>query len=276
MAQTDMKSSEKRIAVNRHLMTRVVIIISLVIIAAFLASPPWSILDKADLVGYAICHRLPERSFHLGGRQLPLCARCSGTFLGALLGLATLWLRGRRRAGALPPTGVLIILAGFIALMGIDGLNSYMTLFPNAPHLYEPSNILRLTTGTLNGLAQSAIVYPIFSFTLWREAGPQRSIQGFRELAILLALDALLVLIIQAQIDFLLYPLAILSVLGVLIMLTLINTMIVLIIIRRESMATTWHEALIPLLLGLVATSFEIGIMDLMRILLTQRMNLPL
>ncbi|MGH1364041.1 MAG: DUF2085 domain-containing protein [Calditrichia bacterium] len=30
------------------------------------------------------CHRLPERSFFFRGKQLPLCARCSGLLVGCL------------------------------------------------------------------------------------------------------------------------------------------------------------------------------------------------
>ena len=35
------------------------------------------------LVGSLICHQLPERSFHLDGYQLPVCARCLGIYAGA-------------------------------------------------------------------------------------------------------------------------------------------------------------------------------------------------
>jgi uncharacterized membrane protein len=34
-------------------------------------------------VGSLLCHQLPERSFHLGGAQLPVCARCVGLYVGA-------------------------------------------------------------------------------------------------------------------------------------------------------------------------------------------------
>ena len=44
----------------------------------------------------------------------------------------------------LPPLPVLLVLIGFIGLMGIDGVNSYSHFFPNAPHLYEPRNWMRL------------------------------------------------------------------------------------------------------------------------------------
>jgi len=84
-----------------------------------------------------------------------------------------------------------------------------------------------------------------------------------------------MVLIVQAEPAFLLYPLAILSTLGVLIMLTAVNTMIILIVTRRENMATTWLDALLPLSLGLLATLAEIAGMDLFRLALTQQLGLP-
>lgn len=249
--------------------------IALLIIAVVLLAPPYSLLGKCDAVGYAICHRIPERSFHLAGRPLPLCARCTGTYLGALIGFVTIWVLGHRRASNLPPTKVLVLLGIFIVSMGVDGVNSYLSFFPNAPRLYEPSNLLRLITGILNGLALSVIVLPVFNFTLWREASPRRSIRNFREMAVAVALAAVMVLIVQAELDFLLYPLAIVSTLGVLVMLTAVNTMIILIVTRWENRAETGLDAFLPLSLGLLATLAEIVGMDLFRLALTQQLGLP-
>ena len=33
--------------------------------------------------GSHICHQRPERSFHIGGRQMPVCARCTGLYVSA-------------------------------------------------------------------------------------------------------------------------------------------------------------------------------------------------
>ncbi len=34
-------------------------------------------------IGSVICHQRPERSFHLWSVQLPVCARCTGIYVGA-------------------------------------------------------------------------------------------------------------------------------------------------------------------------------------------------
>ena len=37
--------------------------------------------------GALICHQQPARSFHLDGAQYPVCARCMGLYVGAVLGV---------------------------------------------------------------------------------------------------------------------------------------------------------------------------------------------
>jgi hypothetical protein len=58
----------------------------LLVAAPFLAAPVASVLYAA---GSLICHQLPERSFHLQGFQLPVCARCLGIYGGAAVGSVT-------------------------------------------------------------------------------------------------------------------------------------------------------------------------------------------
>ena len=232
-------------------------------------------LDILSLFGAGVCGQIPSHSFVIGGRLLPLCARCTGTYLGALLGFLGLAALRRWRASGLPPSGVLASLVSFIVLWGIDGLNSFLNLLPNAPHFYEPHNLWRLITGILQGQALSIIVYPIFNFLLWKETDTERVIRNWRELGYLLIPAALLVWIVQTQASFLLYPVAALSILGVLAMLTLVNTMIVLIVTRREGKAESWRDAGLPLLLGLLATLLELSGLGLLHFALIQRVALP-
>jgi uncharacterized membrane protein len=88
------------------------------------------LLNGSDWMGYAVCHRITERSFVINGRQFPLCARCSGMYLGVILVFLTLWLGGRLRWGALPRWPILLALLGFVAVMGLDGINSYLHFSP--------------------------------------------------------------------------------------------------------------------------------------------------
>jgi uncharacterized membrane protein len=46
-----------------------------------------------------ICHQRPERSFHLGSVQMPVCARCTGLYVGAALALPLATVIGSGLAG---------------------------------------------------------------------------------------------------------------------------------------------------------------------------------
>jgi uncharacterized membrane protein len=251
-----------------------VVALAVFVIIFFIQLPPTTLLGKADVVGYAICHRMPERSFWLGDRPFPLCARCTGTFLGAIVGLVAMLLARRHRASHLPPVSVLGVLVLFVAVWGFDGLNSYVTLFPGAPNLYEPRNWLRLTTGLLNGLALISLVLPIFNFTLWREPAQERVIRNVWELIAVLPVVALLAFVLQAEVEVLLYPLAIISSLGVVTLLVLINSLIAAVTLGREGYATTWLQALPPLVVGAALAILQMTAMVLLRAYLTTKLGL--
>ena len=80
------------------------------------------------------CHCRPERSFFLRGRQLPICARCTGELFGILLGLVCCFFFR-------PPVWVTLVL---MAPMVADGLFQLATP-------YESGNFRRVITGFLFG-----------------------------------------------------------------------------------------------------------------------------
>ena len=276
-ASPDMGDTEKLAPVKaaRSTLMAVGCVIALTIITLAVASPPWDVLDKAHWVGYGICHQIPERTFFLNGRPLPLCARCTGTYLGAVVGFWGLVVAGRRRVAELPRLRTIAVLGSFVAIMAVDGVNSYLSFFPSAPHLYAPNNFLRVSTGLLNGLALSLIVYPVFNYTLWRGGERRESVQRLWELLLYFAPMALIVWGLEAGLGVLLYPLAIISTVGVLALLSMVNTMIVLILIRRESAADTWRQALPPLAMGLALSLLELSLMIAARIVFTRTVGLP-
>jgi len=226
-------------------------------------------------VGYALCHRIPSHSFRLAGRQLPLCARCSGTYLGALWGLFFMGVIRRRRASHLPSAPILVLLVGFFVLQGVDGLNSYLSLFPGLPHLYEPHNLLRFATGALNGLTISALVVPLFNSALWRTPDPAAPIQRWQEMGVLLIGVGGLIALISIHSSLLLYPLAVGSALTVVLVLTLVNTTILAMVTGREGEAERWAQAWWLLLGGLNLSLVEIGALILMRGVITRWLDFP-
>jgi uncharacterized membrane protein len=230
-------------------------------------------LGGLDYAGYAICHRITERSFTVAGRQLPLCARCTGMYLGVALSFIVLGLAGRFKWAQLPPAKVMGVLVGFIAFMGIDGVNSYSHFFPDFPHLYEPQNWLRLLTGMGTGLAMGVFIAPALAQTLWRDYKWRAAIAGFRELFWLIALALIVVLLVLSNQPLLLYVLGITSALGVVAILTVINTMVLLLVTRRDARSIHWREAAVPLMIGLVLAIIEIAVVSFLRYNLTGTMT---
>jgi len=234
-------------------------------LTAWLLNTPEGLLGKADAVGYAICHRIAGRSFSIGGRQFPLCARCTGIYLGVLVGLVSMFFLGRGRAGGLPRRPILIALLGFIALMGVDGLNSYAHFFPGVPTLYESQNWLRLATGALNGLALAGILYPILNQTLWVNWQERPILGRWRELALLVGVAGVVVALVLSGNPIVIYPLALLSALGVVVILMALNTTIFLVVSRRENSAAAGRGALLPMLAGFTLAILQIAAVDAAR-----------
>ncbi len=269
-------SSDRRNLIQRVLNRRTLLALFLLIMLSYVFAPPWAPLKKADLIGYAICHQIPERSFHLAGHKLPLCARCTGTYLGVTLGFLSIALLRRWRAGEMLSTPLIVALVLFIGAMGIDGLNSYLTLWGNLPTLYTPQNWLRAATGSLNGIALSMIVWPVFNFTLWANPAPVRPLKNGWELLVIVIAAGLVILVVQSEPGWLLYPVAMITTAGILWMLSIVNAMILLILFQKDSQAKCWRDAILPLLGGLIATLFELTMMGLFRYLLTGTMEWPL
>jgi uncharacterized membrane protein len=232
-------------------------------------------LHKADLFGYAICHRIPERSFIIAGRQLPLCARCTGIYLGVFSTFLTMTLLRRWRHAQLPSPLLLAVLFAFVVGMGVDGLNSYITFFPGMPHLYEPQNWLRLATGLLHGIALSSLIFPIFNQTLWDQVVWAPALRNLSELGLVVLIGVAGIGLTLLQTPLLLYPLALIGSGGVLTMLTIINTVIVVTALRQENSIHTWWQVLRPLAVGMVLALIQVSALDLFRAYVTMAFNLP-
>ncbi len=238
----------------------------LVFLAWGWATPP-GLLGKADAIGYAVCHRIDTHSFFLGTRQMPLCARCSGMYLGAVLCLIYQVAQGRR--GALPSKVVMVLLGLFILAFGIDGVNSYLSFFPKAPSLYQPQNWLRFVTGTGMGITIIAILLPLFNQTVWTTWDDHPALGNWKQMGglILLAIG-LIALGISGNV-LILYPLALISAAGVVMILTMVYTMVLVMLFKRENHFNHLIQIGLPLLAGLTMAMIQIGAFDYVRFFLT-------
>jgi uncharacterized membrane protein len=228
------------------------------IVALFVNVPPDSWLGKAKWIGYALCHQMPDRSFFAHEHQYPLCARCTGMYLGFVTGVISLVPRGRTKAARLPPEPIVALLVGFIVIMGIDGVNSTISIVPGAPQLYHTTNVVRIITGTLYGLALSALFPPVFNSAIWTAPSGERTIKNWRELSLLLLIVAIEIAIVIAFTDQVLIPISIVTIGGILLLLSLLNSVIMLSVRQLENAVSTWRQLALPLLFGLALGLIEI------------------
>ena len=242
--------------------------------AWFYIAPP-GLLGKADAIGYAICHRIDERSFQIGDRQLPLCARCTGEFYAAGIALIFFALVSKKQSG-MPGWKVGAPLILFFLAFGIDGSNSYLYLlkqtsggvFDNIPNLYIPNNTLRLFTGSGMGIALASILFPAFNQSTWAVNDPSPAL-SWKKLVILTGIVILVNLLILTDSPIVLYPIAILSVLGVLALLIIVFSMAWLLIMRQENVFDSLTQMWLPFLAGTTLALLMITAIDLLRFKLT-------
>ena len=247
---------------------------TLTLAAWFYIAPP-GILGKADAIGYAVCHRIDERSFQILGRQLPLCARCTGEFNAAALALIFQGFASRRR-NKLPSRGILAVLVLFFLAFAVDGSNSYLYLLKQSspgildaiPNLYVPNNTLRLFTGSGMGIALAAVLYPVVQQTVWRESD-ERSALEWKSFGILTAIILIVDLLVLTDSPIVLYPVAILSALGVLGLLTMVFSILWMIIMRTENSFDTFGQLWLSGAAGLTLALLLIVGIDLFRYTVT-------
>lgn len=90
------------------------------------------------------CHQLGSRSFFVKGYQLPVCARCTGIYIGFFIGFLFE-----------VPSSYLYALFLALTPLILDGTLQLLTS-------YRSNNPKRLVTGLLFGLALQGILFDIF------------------------------------------------------------------------------------------------------------------
>jgi hypothetical protein len=164
----------------------------------------------------------------------------------------------------------------FFLAFGLDGSNSYLYLlkqtsqgaFENIPNLYIPNNTLRLFTGSGMGIALASILFPAFNQTTWKEIDPSPALD-WQKLGMLTGIVILINLLILTEHPAILYPIAVVSVLGVLALLILVFSMVWLLIMREENIFDSIKQMWLPFVGGTTLAFLMIAVIDLLRFKLT-------
>ena len=235
---------------------------------------PGSLQFKLDVLGFGVCHQLLSHSLIIGGHPLPVCARCTGIYLGAFVTWILLSVL-RPRATGLPAPRMLALLGlGFLAMVA-DGINSTFESFPGGHGLWVTTNLLRITTGGLAGIALVFVLYPVANSAL-RPRAEQRAepvLEAPYELfGYLVLLGVLIALGLSSDGDvttgwvyWLLAGASMISLIG---LLTATNLLFTATLTRREG-RLTGRAALSPIAIALVVALVELLLLTEARTALT-------
>lgn len=212
-----------------------------------------------ETIGYAVCHQIEERCLVFGEQVMPLCARCTGVYLGFIVSvIALILLAGEKKRGVkLPATPYLVILLAFMLIMAFD-------VFAQSRGLYLRNNQLSLFTGLLMGLSLANLILPVFNFTFWQRNDTIPLLDG-RRFAWLLGI-MVLVFFGTIYLGLLLYwPLAAASIMGLIALYLSINSLVYMIVFKKENLGQTVKN-MIPLSsIALAMTSVELYLIATIR-----------
>jgi uncharacterized membrane protein len=105
------------------------------------------------LAGSLVCHQLSERSFHVSGIQFPVCARCTGLYLGGALGMALFF--------ALPQWHLTFQRAR--AALLLVAIPTVLTVATAWLRLWDPGNAVRAAFAAPLGFVAGAIVTAVLA-----------------------------------------------------------------------------------------------------------------
>lgn len=115
---------------------------------AVLLLAPWLPVPAASVVylfGAHICHQIAERSWHVDGVQLPVCARCLGVYVGAAVALVP----GVWRVPSRAPRDPAYVRRMVILAVALNAA----TIAMEWTDLWRVSNALRAGAGAALGIA---------------------------------------------------------------------------------------------------------------------------
>jgi uncharacterized membrane protein len=224
----------------------------LVVLVAFLAAPA-PLPRKLLLAMGGVCGLRPAHSYFMGGVQLPLEARMIGIYGGFLLTFVVLLAFRRLGARRLGSPLVIGILAICFMSMAFDGVNSTLAEL-GLPHLYPPTNLLRLLTGLLSGIAIAPFVLWLLSVVATpQEPGvSQAVVRAPWELVAPLAINAIFAALVLDGRAVFYYPIALVSIVGIMGVLAITALLVILAISDMAGRVTHVRQLVAPGALALL------------------------
>lgn len=232
-----------------------------ILLLGLLFLPGASLAQKMYIVLHGMCSQ--EHNIILGGIQFPICARCTGIYISAVITLIYFWALRRGLAGRVAPwyiTGVMIF---FVLAMVVDGFHS-MSVGLGLWKFYEPRNDVRTLTGIGVGIGIAVLLLMMINTVLRNNADDNmHAFENWREFIGAVILNFLVLVAIYGNLNILAMPLATLAFLGMAGVVYIVNLILVSLVLgydgkisRLPQLAKPATIAIIPTILMIGGTSF--------------------
>jgi len=210
-------------------------------------------MDVVSLVTSAFCHTLPERTYVVGGHALPLCARCTGVYVGLALAYAWALATPLRRAEPLPRRALWFCIGVIFvfALLGFGRLYDVVELGLRA----------RTTLGLYFGVTLGVMIWPVIAnwFGGVARLAPWGRAQ-WNSFVLLLALLPGVTLLIATPVPSLRRATGWISLAGLLVSWILANGLVLLWMFRRHRVWTLTSR-LLTLLIAVACFAGEVALL---------------
>jgi uncharacterized membrane protein len=246
--------------------------LSAALLGGVLFVPIGSLDHRLHLIVHGVCAQ--AHYLTIGSYTMPLCARNTGIYAGFLATVLYLLVLGRARAAKMPPLSITITLGLAVLIMGIDGFNS-MLLDIGGFNVYTPQNSLRVITGLGMGIAIGTFFVLMFNLSLRYDAQhEQRVLRNWPELLGMVAAAMLLYGLLFSAPEWLFYPLAIFSVLGIVGVLFTGNLFVVAMLSGFEGRVLRLKQLARPATIGLALTVGELALLAWLRAMMEQSLGI--
>jgi len=171
-------------------------------------------------IGSLVCHQVPDRTIPIGNNLLPLCARCTGIYTGFFIGLAYQFALWQNKIRKLPALKISILSSLVIVVLIFDAVGSYLQIWTTPNHI-------KLILGLLGGSSISLFLFPPFNFSLFPCREKESGMTFWWEYTGLIFLLGFAIFFIMSQKPIFYYPVAVVSIAGILLMYSMLITTII-------------------------------------------------
>lgn len=248
---------------KRFVLPLLVLLIAAGITLNWLHHTPGNLYAKGMAVGSSVCHQLSSHSFARDGIQFPVCARCSGLYLGCFIALLYYITQGKK--SGIPKRGFLLLALALTAAWGGDGLNSLISDFLGRPFLYTTDNTTRLVSGFGMGLVLATALVVLFNITIWKDAEKAALLRNLRQIGAYMLASAGMGCLLVFGNSTIFQILAYICVLTIVAVISTLYTIFWVILLKKENTFERMKALAIYFLAGFASAMVQITIMSSLR-----------